>query len=132
MFPRHTDVSAQVTKACPVATALGRVSGKWSLGILLAAETGAVRFTELERGMTGISRRMLTLNLRKLERDGLLLRTVHPTVPPKVDYRLTALGRDLLEPLRALSDWSERHQSALAEAQRTYDRKHGAHRTTGE
>lgn len=68
--------------ACPVREVLDRVAGKWSVQILVAAAQGPVRFTELERGIEGISRRMLTLTLRQLERDGLVSRTVHPTVPP--------------------------------------------------
>jgi len=121
MSQRHTDVSVQVSAACPIAVTLDRVAGKWSLGILTAAGPGPVRFSELERAMTGISRRMLTLNLRNLERDGLLTRTVHPTVPPKVEYALTDIGRELLDSLRPLSSWSDRHAPAIAAAQHAYD-----------
>jgi DNA-binding HxlR family transcriptional regulator len=124
MSQGHTDVTAQVTEACPVAAVLERVAGKWSIGILAAAGHGPVRFTELERSMTGISRRMLTLNLRRLERDGLLIRTVHPTVPPKVEYTLTDSGRELREALLALSGWSERHGPTIITAQEAYDREH--------
>jgi DNA-binding HxlR family transcriptional regulator len=76
-------------EACPIGEVLDHIAGKWSIGIIVAAAAGPIRFTELERAIEGISRRMLTLNLRKLERDGLLIRTVYPTVPPKVEYRLT-------------------------------------------
>ena len=86
MSHSYIDVSALASEACPVSEVLDRVSGKWSIGILVAVAQGPVRFTELERSITGISRRMLTLKLRKLERDGLLIRTVHPVVPPKVEY----------------------------------------------
>lgn len=120
----HIDVTAQVTDACPVAAVLDRVAGKWSIGILIAAGHGPVRFTELERSMTGISRRMLTLNLRRLERDGLLVRTVHPTVPARVEYTLTHSGRELRESLLALSGWAERHGATIAAAQEAYDREH--------
>lgn len=121
MSHRHTDVTAQVAQACPIAAALDRVAGKWSIGILMAAGAGPVRFTELERALTGISRRMLTLNLRTMERDGLLIRTVHPTVPPKVEYALSTSGLELRQALQALSAWTRQHGAAIAEAQDVYD-----------
>src|ERR1700694_3537148 len=94
MSQSHIDVSALASEACPVSEVLDHVSGKWSIGILVAAARGPVRFTELERSIRGISRRMLTLKLRKLERDGLLIRTVHPVVPPKVEYTLTEMAQE--------------------------------------
>jgi DNA-binding HxlR family transcriptional regulator len=97
------------------------VAGKWSIGILVAAAHGPVRFTELERQINGISRRMLTLNLRKLERDGLLVRTVYPTVPPKVEYSLTPMARELHATLTSLVGWAQQHQNAIAIARNTYD-----------
>ncbi|MDL4814250.1 winged helix-turn-helix transcriptional regulator [Actinomadura opuntiae] len=123
MEQRHTDVTAQVVRACPVAAVLDRVAGKWSIGILAAAEHGPVRFTELERSLTGISRRMLALNLRQLERDGLLSRTTHPTVPPKVEYALTDSGQELWQSLQTLSTWFQRHGPGIVAAQEAYDRK---------
>ncbi|MGN9790280.1 winged helix-turn-helix transcriptional regulator [Streptomyces sp. OZ13] len=108
-------------EACPVTEVLDRVAGKWSIGILIAAAHGPVRFTELERPIRGISRRMLSLNLRRLERDGLLVRTVHPTVPPKVEYSLTPMARELHASLTGLVSWAERHRSAVAEARAAYD-----------
>jgi len=125
MSRSHTDVSDQVisfqTEACPVTEVLDHVSGKWSIGILVAAAHGPVRFTELERTIAGISRRMLTLNLRKLERDGLLVRTVYPTVPPKVEYGLTPMAHELYVHLRGLVDWSERYRGDISTARTTYD-----------
>ncbi|MDG5806101.1 helix-turn-helix domain-containing protein [Streptomyces ossamyceticus] len=109
------------TEACPVTEVLDRVAGKWSIGILTAAAHGPVRFTELERAIHGISRRMLTLNLRRLERDGLLTRTVYPTVPPKVEYDLTPMARELHASLIELVGWAERHRSSVAEARAAYD-----------
>ncbi|MFI9122235.1 winged helix-turn-helix transcriptional regulator [Streptomyces bikiniensis] len=108
-------------EACPVTEVLDRVAGKWSIGILIAAAHGPVRFTELERAIEGISRRMLTLDLRRLERDGLLVRTVYPTVPPKVEYGLTPMAQELHVSLTGLVNWAERHRSAIAEARAACD-----------
>ncbi|MEU9109811.1 helix-turn-helix domain-containing protein [Streptomyces xanthophaeus] len=122
MSHRHTGVpEAVMDEACPVTEVIDHVSGKWSIGILIAAAQGPVRFTELERTINGISRRMLTLNLRKLERDGLLVRTVYPTVPPKVEYSLTPIARELHASLAGLVGWAERHRSAVAESRAAYD-----------
>ena len=100
--------------ACTVRQVLDRVGGKWSIGILVTATRGPVRFTELERSIEGISRRMLTLTLRNLERDGLLRRTVYPTVPPKVEYEATAMARELYDALTTLTTWAERHRAEIA------------------
>jgi len=126
MSQRNTGVTSQVVNAhaCPVREVLDRVAGKWSVQILVAAAHGPIRFTELERGIEGISRRMLTLTLRNLERDGLLTRTVHATVPPKVEYELTAIARELHATLLSLTDWADRHRVAIAEARATYDADH--------
>ncbi|MFE6717968.1 winged helix-turn-helix transcriptional regulator [Streptomyces albidoflavus] len=122
MSRSHTDVSEEVTaEACPLVEVIEHVAGKWSISILVAAARGPVRFTELERSVEGISRRMLTLNLRRLERDGLLTRTVHPTVPPKVEYRLTPMARELYSSLTGLVEWAERHRGAIVEARAAYD-----------
>ena len=122
MSQRHTDVSDEVVaEACPVREVLDRVAGKWSILILVAAARGPIRFTELERAIEGISRRMLTLTLRNLERDGLLKRTVHPTVPPKVEYELTPIARELHASLMSLTAWAERHRATITAARHTYD-----------
>lgn len=117
----HTDVTVQVLDACPIVEVLDHVAGKWSIGIIVAAASGPIRFTELERAVNGISRRMLTLNLRRLERDGLLIRTVYPTVPPKVEYALTDMARELHGSLLTLVDWADRYRHAIAAARHTYD-----------
>ena len=104
--------SVLVNQACPVAEVLDHVSRKWTIGILVTAAQGPVRFAELQRSITGISRRMLTLNLRKLERDGLLIRTVYPTVPPPVEYTLTDIARELHESLQGLTSWADRHSTS--------------------
>ncbi|MEU2775841.1 helix-turn-helix domain-containing protein [Streptomyces sp. NPDC007162] len=126
MSQRNTGVTTQVVNAhaCPVREVLDRVAGKWSVQILVAAAHGPIRFTELERGIEGISRRMLALTLRNLERDGLVTRTVHPTVPPKVEYELTSVAVELHEPLLRLTDWAERNRGYVAEARAAYDAEH--------
>lgn len=106
---------------CSVSEVIDRISGKWSVGIIVAAAHGPIRFTELERTVHGVSRRMLTLTLRNLERDGLLIRTVYPTVPPKVEYRLTAMAQELYESLVALTRWAERHRRDIQQARTEYD-----------
>ncbi|MFJ8535473.1 winged helix-turn-helix transcriptional regulator [Streptomyces sp. NPDC093591] len=126
MSQRNTGVTVQAMNAhaCPVREVLDRVSGKWSVQILVAAAHGPIRFTELERSIEGISRRMLTLTLRNLERDGLVTRTVHPTVPPKVEYELTPVARELHETLQRLTDWAERNRVYIAESRAAYDEEH--------
>ncbi|MEV4316952.1 helix-turn-helix domain-containing protein [Actinocrispum sp. NPDC049592] len=105
---------------CTVGTVLEQLSSKWTIGVVLAAARGPIRFTELERELTGISRRMLTLTLRNLERDGLIDRTVYPTVPPKVEYTLTEVGRDFHESFAAMHAWAERNQPAINAARAAY------------
>jgi DNA-binding HxlR family transcriptional regulator len=108
--------------ACTVLQVLDRISSKWTIAILLEASHGPVRFTHLERSIKGISRRMLTLTLRNLERDGLLTRTVYPTVPPKVEYTPTAMAGELHESLEMLTAWAQRHHTTIATARDAYDR----------
>jgi DNA-binding HxlR family transcriptional regulator len=106
---------------CPVREVLDRIGDKWSvLVVVLLGEHGR-RFGELYRSIDGISQRMLTLTLRQLERDGLVRRTVHATVPPRVDYALTDLGRTLLEPLTAVADWATTHRADILAARARYD-----------
>src|SRR5262249_46460447 len=103
---------------------IDRISGKWTIGVLVAAAHGPIRFTELERTVEGVSRRMLTLTLRNLERDGLLVRTVYPTVPPKVEYSLTEMAQELYRTLAERTGWAERHRGAVALAGKAYDADH--------
>jgi DNA-binding HxlR family transcriptional regulator len=110
-----------MAEACTLGQVLDHVGGKWSVPILLAAIDGPVRFSELERFIQGISRRMLTLTLRNLERDGLLVRTVYPTVPPKVEYTATDMARELRASLFGLTDWAERHRADIAASRSSYD-----------
>ena len=85
---------------------------------------GPLRFRQLQRAVGGISQRMLTLTVRRLERDGLVDRTVYPTVPAQVDYQLTEMGTSLTHLLRSLADWSLAHREDIAQAQTDYDRAH--------
>ncbi|MGW0905706.1 winged helix-turn-helix transcriptional regulator [Streptomyces sp. NPDC002853] len=127
MSQGNTGVTSQVVnaQACPMREVLDRVVGKWSIPILVAAAHGPIRFTELERSIEGISRRMLTLTLRNLERDGLLTRTVYPTVPPKVEYELTPVAEELHGTLLTLTGWAERHRVTIARSRADYDEKRG-------
>ncbi|MGW7199448.1 winged helix-turn-helix transcriptional regulator [Streptomyces chryseus] len=106
-------------EAAPLEEILDRVSGKWTMRILSAVR-GPRRFTELERSLDGISRRMLTLTLRNLERDGLVVRTVYPTVPPKVEYVLSPMGCELLDSLAPLTAWAEHNRASLEAARSAY------------
>jgi DNA-binding HxlR family transcriptional regulator len=115
---RHSHLPADCRAISDV---LARVGDKWSVLVVTRLGTGSMRFNELRRSIGGISQRMLTLTLRGLERDGLVTRTVFPTVPPRVDYALTPLGRDLLEPVSALGDWATRNQSKIARARERFD-----------
>ncbi|MGC0422691.1 winged helix-turn-helix transcriptional regulator [Embleya sp. AB8] len=123
--PSNPEVPDQVTwaNACQVVGTLDHVAGKWSIGILVSVAAGPIRFTELERAVPGISRRVLTLNLRRLERDGLLTRTVYPTVPPRVEYTLTDVARELTASLAGLVRWAERHGPTIEAARQVYDRE---------
>lgn len=100
---------------------LHRVGDKWSVLVVVMLEDGPKRFSELKRSIEGVSQRMLTLTLRGLERDGLITRLVFPTVPPRVDYALTPLGRTLLTPVSALADWAEKHRLDIQQARDRFD-----------
>ncbi|MEO6256659.1 MAG: helix-turn-helix domain-containing protein [Sphingomicrobium sp.] len=104
-----------------VAPVLNRVGDKWSMLIVMMLSDGSRRFSELKRQIDGISQRMLTLTLRGLERDGLVTRTVTPTIPPRVDYELTELGASLREPVQALGAWAIEHIACIRAAQAKFD-----------
>ena len=118
MKPRHKGLPSDCRAVSDV---LARVGDKWSVLVVTRLGGGSLRFNELRRSIGGISQRMLTLTLRGLERDGLITRTVFPTVPPQVEYALTALGRDLLQPVSALGDWALRNQAKIARARDQFD-----------
>src|SRR5690349_10783623 len=106
-----------------VTSVLARVGDKWSVFVIMMLVDGPLRFNELKRMINGISQRMLTLTLRGLERDGLVTRTVFPTIPPRVDYELTDLGRGLSQPVKALGQWAVNHQEQIAAARTRFDRR---------
>ncbi|MHA7968715.1 winged helix-turn-helix transcriptional regulator [Rhizobium terricola] len=110
---------------CPVRTVIDHIGGKWSTLILLALSEKPYRFGELRRLVPDISQRMLTQTLRDLERDGYVLRTVFPTKPPSVEYRLTDLGQSLFKALCGLLDWAEANYIAVKEARRSFDERNG-------
>jgi DNA-binding HxlR family transcriptional regulator len=103
---------------------LQRIGDKWSLLVVQMLGRGSLRFNELRRAIPAVSQRMLTLTLRNLERDGLVNRTVTPTIPPRVDYELTELGHSLQKPICGLVQWAVDHEGAIGDAQERYDSEH--------
>ncbi len=121
ILPRISDMETDYLGTCGGAReVLARIGDKWSVLILMRLSTGTTRYNELKRQL-GISQRMLTLTLRGLERDGLVLRTVHGTIPPRVDYALTALGQSLQKPLGELKAWAAGHTADIEQARREFD-----------
>jgi DNA-binding HxlR family transcriptional regulator len=104
-----------------VASILSRVGDKWTVLIVMMLADGPRRFNELKRMIGGVSQRMLTLTLRGLERDGLVTRTIFPTIPPRVDYELTALGHSLRQPIEALGNWAFAHVPIVEKARAEFD-----------
>ena len=104
-----------------VSPVLNRIGDKWSVLIVMILARSPRRFNELKREVDGISQRMLTLTLRGLERDGLVSRSVEPTVPPRVTYALTELGQSLVEPVEALGRWAIAHIGCIRAAQERFD-----------
>jgi len=114
-------------EACvAVRDVLNRVGDKWSILAVGLLRDGPMRFGELRSSIEGISQRMLALTLRGLERDGLVTRTVEATIPPRVDYELTGLGRTLLEPILVLSQWAQDSRASIQKARESYDKRHDA------
>jgi DNA-binding HxlR family transcriptional regulator len=109
-----------------ISTLLSRIGDKWTVLVVGTLGEGSKRFNELRREIPSVSQRMLTLTLRNLERDGLVSRTVTPTIPPRVDYELTKLGHSLLEPITALSQWALGNIEAIHAAQAQFDTAHDA------
>jgi DNA-binding HxlR family transcriptional regulator len=126
LVPEHTHVTAprldhESSDCRAVSQVLARVGDKWSVLIVMLLGDGPRRFSEIKRMVGGISQRMLTLTLRGLERDGLVTRTVFPTIPPRVDYELTDLGRSLSEPVGALGAWARTNQAEIEAARGRFD-----------
>ena len=113
--------SAHEVDNCLAREILDRIGDKWSVYVIDALAAGTRRFSELRRDVDGVSQRMLTVTLRALERDGLIVRQVYPLIPPKVEYSLTPLGRSLLAIVEALVTWSGDHISEVEQARRHYD-----------
>ena len=103
---------------------LQRIGDKWSALVVQTLADGPKRFNELRREIPSVSQRMLTLTLRNLERDGLVNRTVTPTIPPRVDYELTELGRSLQKPICGLASWATENVEAIHRAQARFDAEH--------
>ncbi|MGL5943053.1 MAG: winged helix-turn-helix transcriptional regulator [Waterburya sp.] len=100
-------------KDCPIRQVINIVGDKWTLPTLYVLNQGTKRYSEIQREIPGISKKMLTQTLRQLESDNILKRTVYPVVPPKTEYKLTAFGTKLIQPLQVLADWAEEHQKEL-------------------
>ena len=111
--------------SCRVRSVLGRVGDKWAIYVVDRLGGGPRRFSELLRGIDGITARMLTVTLRGLERDGILTRTVHAAAPPRVDYALTSLGETLLSAIGQLVNWADTHLPEIEAAQSAYDGQSG-------
>ena len=109
---------------CGIREVLDRIGDKWSVLVVVELAQGVRRFRHLQRAVPGISQRMLTLTVRRLERDGLITRTVHPTVPPQVEYELTTMGHSLTHLVKALADWSADHRDVIARARQEWDAVH--------
>lgn len=118
LIPANTDVSRECQ---PITEVLARIGDKWTVLVVGLLAEGPHRFNELRRRIGGISQRMLTLTLRGLERDGLVTRTVFPTIPPRVDYELTPLGLTLIEPAFAIAQWARRNGAEIRAARERYD-----------
>jgi DNA-binding HxlR family transcriptional regulator len=108
-------------KNCPSRQVMDRIGDTWSVLIVSSLARGPLRYTELAQRIGGVSPKMLTQTLRALERDGLVTRTVHPVVPPRVDYELTKLGTSLLELVGALETWAQTHMDDVLTARAAYD-----------
>jgi DNA-binding HxlR family transcriptional regulator len=106
---------------------LSQIGDKWTVLIVRSLDDGPRRFSELKRDVEGISQRMLTLNLKTLERDGFITRTVYPTVPPRVDYELTQLGHSLSEPLGVIAQWAITNRQRIVDARIAFDAREPYH-----
>ena len=133
MSVRHTGVTPgpvlvrdDEQMACDVREVLDRIGDKWTVLVINELAHGVRRFRRLQRDVPGISQRMLTLTLRRLERDGLVVRPVYPTVPARVEYALTLTGHSLTPVLKAVADWAAEHRHTVIESRARWDSGTGA------
>ncbi|WP_246160206.1 winged helix-turn-helix transcriptional regulator [Aureimonas fodinaquatilis] len=108
-------------QSCPIRDVLDRIGDQWSFLILLELQDGVRRFSELNRAIDDVSKQMLSRTLKRLEQDGFVHRQLYPEIPPRVEYRLTELGRSFLVPLNALVAWADAHHSTIRNCRKTYD-----------
>jgi DNA-binding HxlR family transcriptional regulator len=121
-----TAVAGAGPTTCRAREVLQRVGDKWSVLAIDLLGQGTMRFTELHRAIDGITARMLTVTLRGLERDGIVTRTIHPVIPPRVEYALTPMGRTLLDTIGQLVSWTDSHLPEIEAARAAYDARHPA------
>ncbi|WAX56234.1 helix-turn-helix transcriptional regulator [Jatrophihabitans cynanchi] len=110
-----------LAEACPTRQVVNRIGDRWSLLVLYALEHGTLRFQQLRRSVDGVSQKMLTQTLRNLERDGLVRREVFASVPPRVEYSLTELGKGLARRVRGIREWAYEHMDEIEGARVSYD-----------
>jgi DNA-binding HxlR family transcriptional regulator len=111
---------------CPGRLILDHLADKWAVLIVVRLASGTMRFAELRRAVDGISQKMLTVTLRDLERDGLVIRKLYASVPPKVEYSLTSLGSSLVDKVNELCAWAEANSSEILKARDRFDKRSGA------
>ena len=116
--------AAPAPSSCRAREVLQRVGDKWSVLVIDLLGQGTRRFSELHRSIDGITARMLTVTLRGLERDGIVSRTIHPVIPPRVEYTLTPMGRTLLDTIGQLVAWTDAHLPEIEAARAAYDARH--------
>jgi len=122
--PDHAPQAGSHPPACRAREVLQRVGDKWSVQVIDLLGQRTMRFSELHRSIDGVTSRMLTVTLRGLERDGIVARTIHPVIPPRVDYELTAMGRTLLDTIGQLVSWTGAHLPEIDAARAAYDARH--------
>jgi DNA-binding HxlR family transcriptional regulator len=122
-LPAVFSLSADVCR--DVGEILDSIGSKWAILIIRTLSDGPMRFSELRRAVSAVTQKVLTATLRDLERDGLIARSVTPTKPPRVDYELTKLGRDLMVPVNALAHWALDHRPQIHRARRRFDERPG-------
>ena len=127
--PGHLGLPPDVCRA--VGDVLAQLGDKWTILVIRMLAPGSLRFTELRRGIGSVSQKMLTSTLRALERDGYVRRTVTPTIPPRVDYELTPMGREVLTPINALAAWALANRENVESARKAYDRGRRASSAAG-